>query len=203
MTGAELSSLIGACPPDTLLVIDEAYWEYAHAAPDYADSLAVLRAQTRPWIVLRTFSKAYGLAGLRVGYALTSEDALAEILNRIRDPFNSNCAALEMARLCLADQAHMRQTVERTLRDRARLKAALEERGFAIPDSRANFLFFDAGEPAEALAERLLRHGVIVKPWKEPGFQTRIRVSIGLPEDSRRFLAALDAERRPREAGRP
>ncbi|EHH69603.1 histidinol-phosphate transaminase [Gluconobacter morbifer] len=197
MTGEAMQKLIDACPPETLIVIDEAYWEYARSNPDYADSLSILKNQSRPWMVLRTFSKAYGLAGLRVGYALTSDRGLTSIMTRVRDPFNSNSAALEMARLSLLDQDHMRETVEATLSEGTILKAALEERGYFIAQSYANFLFFDAREAAAPLAERLLREGVIVKPWKEKGYENWVRVSIGRPEDSQAFLQALDHVRAP------
>ncbi|MFT9222115.1 histidinol-phosphate transaminase [Gluconobacter oxydans] len=197
MTGDAMQKLIDACPADTLIVIDEAYWEYARSSPDYADSLTILKNQSRPWMVLRTFSKAYGLAGLRVGYALTSDPGLTAVMTRVRDPFNSNSAALEMARLSLLDQEHMHKTVDATLAEGKALKAALEERGYFVAQSFANFLFFNARESASALAERLLEQGVIVKPWKEKGYETWIRVSIARPEDSQAFLAALDRVRQP------
>lgn len=197
MTGDAMETLINACPADTLIVIDEAYWEYTRSNPDYADSLAILTNQSRPWMVLRTFSKAYGLAGLRVGYALTSDPDLTSVMTRVRDPFNSNSAALEMARLSLLDQDHMRKTVDATLTEGQTLKAALEERGYFVAQSFANFLFFNARETASALAERLLEKGVIVKPWKEKGYENWIRVSIARPEDSHIFLQALDHVRQP------
>ncbi|MBF0877169.1 histidinol-phosphate transaminase [Gluconobacter cerevisiae] len=197
MTGDAMQTLINACPEDTLIVIDEAYWEYARSTQDYADSLSILEKQSRPWMVLRTFSKAYGLAGLRVGYALTSDVGLTAVMTRVRDPFNSNGAALEMARLSLLDQDHMLRTVDATLIEGRVLKSALEERGYFVAQSFANFLFFDARESALALAERLLEHGVIVKPWKEKGYESWIRVSIARSEDSHAFLQAFDHVRQP------
>ncbi|GBR68960.1 histidinol-phosphate transaminase [Gluconobacter kanchanaburiensis] len=197
MTDSAMRDLIDACPTDTLIVIDEAYWEYAQSSPEYADSLTILKKQPRPWMVLRTFSKAYGLAALRVGYALTSGADLTSVMTRVRDPFNSNSAALEMARLSLLDQDHMRTSVEATLSEGRTLKTALENRDYFVAPSFANFLFFDAREPAAALAERLLEHGVIVKPWKENGYESWIRVSVARPEDSRIFLRALDDVRQP------
>lgn len=197
MTGEAMQTLIDACSTDTLIVIDEAYWEYARSSPDYADSLTLLRNQPRPWMILRTFSKAYGLAGLRVGYALTSDPGLTAVMTRVRDPFNSNSAALEMARLSLLDQDHMHRTVDATLTEGRALKKGLEKRGYFVAQSFANFLFFNARESASALAERLLEQGVIVKPWKEKGYETWIRVSIARPEDSHAFLDALDHVRQP------
>ncbi|MBF0892620.1 histidinol-phosphate transaminase [Gluconobacter sp. LMG 1744] len=197
MTGDAMQGLIDACPADTLIVIDEAYWEYARSSQDYADSLSILEKQSRPWMVLRTFSKAYGLAGLRVGYALTSDPGLTAVMTRVRDPFNSNSAALEMARLSLLDQDHMLRTVDSTLTEGRALKSALEKRGYFVAQSFANFLFFDARESASNLAGRLLEHGIIVKPWKETGYENWIRVSIARSEDSHAFLQAFDHVRKP------
>ncbi|MBB2206065.1 histidinol-phosphate transaminase [Gluconacetobacter takamatsuzukensis] len=191
MGEADLRALIDACPQDCLIVVDEAYREYAEIDPAYPQAREILRAQSRPWIVLRTFSKAYGLAGLRIGYAVASCEEIARTLGTVRDPFNTNIAAQLAAIGALQGMEHVRQGVERTVRDREAVRERLERLGLAVAPSLGNFLFFRTAVSSGELAERLLRHGVIVKPWKETGYTNWTRVSIGLPEENERFLAVL------------
>jgi histidinol-phosphate aminotransferase len=194
ITGEDLERLLGAMAEDTLLVFDEAYFEYAAAEESYPGFLAILERSNRAWILLRTFSKAYGLAGLRVGYAIASDASLIEIIDRARTPFNVNRFAQVAAVAALEDTQHMHDCVARTIAERKRVRAALIEMGYRSSPSIANFLFFDAREDASALAERLLAHGVIVKPWRESGYKQHVRVSIGLPHANDLFLAALKKE---------
>lgn len=193
MTEAQLETLISACPPDCLIVIDEAYREYAAHTAHYPDARRVLRRQSRPWIVLGTFSKAWGLAGLRIGWALSDTPALIGALEAVRDPFNTNIVAQLAALAALEGENHMRESVAATVRARNALKAGIEAMGLKVALSSGNFLFVRLPYPAALVAEALLRHGVIVKPWKEPGFTDRIRVSIGLDEENMRFTEALRA----------
>jgi histidinol-phosphate aminotransferase len=188
--------LLDAAVPNTLLVIDEAYVEYARLAPGYPDVLALLRGRAQPWIVLRTFSKAWGLAGLRVGYGIASDPALVQLLDRVRTPFNVNQAAQVAALAAWGDEAFMAHTVAQTVQRRevlAEQLCALKRPGLRIAPSATNFLFLDLGRPNGPVNEALLAQGVIVKPWKEAGFETFIRVSIGTPEENARFLAVLQA----------
>ena len=194
LDAGQFEALVAATPKNTLLLIDEAYYEYA-VGDGFPNALAILSAQERPWIVLRTLSKAYGLAGLRVGYALASSEAVLDALDRVRLPFNVNGVAQAAALAAIGDQTHVRLTVAQTAAEREQLRAALEADGYPVAPSHTNFLFFDAGEPAAALAERLLSHGVIVKAWREPGFEQYVRVSIGTAAESAQFLAALRALR--------
>ena len=193
----EFDRLLAAMPPATLLVLDEAYYEYARTAPRFPDALAALRAQQRPWIVLRTFSKAWGLAGLRVGYGIASDEALVQLLDRVRTPFNVNLAAQAAALAAWDDEPHMARAVERTVRQREVLAAQLRTLaqsvlpGLRIAPSAANFLFVDLARPNGPVNEALLARGIIVKPWKEPGFETFIRVSVGTDEENARFVQAL------------
>ena len=190
----EFARLLAAVPAGTLLVIDEAYVEYARLAPDFPDTLAALRAQRRPWIVLRTFSKAWGLAGLRVGYGIASDAALIQMLDRVRTPFNVNQAAQSAALAAWGDEAFMVHAVTETVRHRETMAAQLRTMaglGVRIAPSAANFLFVELGRPNGPVSEALLARGIIVKPWKDPGFETFIRVSIGLPDENGRFLRAL------------
>lgn len=188
---ADFQRLIDAAPQDALLVVDEAYYEYCAHLPDYPDSLTILRQQSRPWIVLRTFSKAYGLAGLRVGYGLASDPLLVDLLNRVRTPFNINRAAQAAALVALEDQQHVRDSVEYVTQQRRWLEQQLQDLALQVAPSQANFLFFRIKGDAAALAKKLLSFGVIVKPWLEPGYQDWIRVSAGSATDNQRFIAAL------------
>lgn len=191
LTEEELAAIVGAAPADSVIVIDEAYFEYA-AGGEYADSLRVLSSQARPWIVLRTFSKAYGLAGLRVGYGLVSSPAIAKALNSVRTPFNVNAVAQAAAMYALKDQAHVACAVQAVRVERERVSRELRRLGLRIAPSEANFLFFDSGRQSRDVAEGLLRHGIIVKPWRAPGYERFIRVTIGAPADNDAFLAALE-----------
>jgi histidinol-phosphate aminotransferase len=193
ITAEDMSRLLASLNPRTLLVFDEAYFEYAATDPSYPQFLEMLREHSSPWLLLRTFSKAYGLAGLRVGYAVASDASLLGLMDRVRTPFNVNRLAQVAAVAALNDMAHSHDCVARTIGERERMRSALRGLGYRPAPSRANFLFFDAREDASELAARLLTQGVIVKPWREPGFSDHIRVSIGSPRANDQFLSALAA----------
>ena len=183
--------VVRAAPPETLLVIDEAYYEYARLTPGFPDVLTRLRAQERPWIVLRTFSKAWGLAGLRVGYGLASHAELVRMLDRVRTPFNVNLAAQRAALAAWGDADHMEKAVQETVAQREILRMQLRDLGVAVAPSAANSLFVDLRRANGPVAEALLARGIIVKPWKEAGYEHFIRVSVGAAADNRLFVAAL------------
>ena len=190
--------IVQATPQETLLVIDEAYYEYALHSPGFPDALAELRAQNRPWIVLRTFSKAWGLAGLRVGYGIASDARLVQMLDRVRTPFNVNVAAQTAALAAWNDAAYMQQCVSKTVEQREWLDAQLRSLGVVIAPSATNFLFLNLQRPNGPVAEALLARGVVVKPWKEMGYESFIRVSIASVEDNALFLQAFaEAMRAP------
>ena len=190
-TAEEMRRLLEAITAETILIFDEAYYEYAAADPSYPDFLSLLKQLASPWLMLRTFSKAYGLAGLRVGYGIASDARLVDLMDRIRSPFNVNRLAQAASLAALQETEFVRDCVSRTIAERGRARAALAAMGYWTPPSDANFLFVDAGEDASALAERLLSYGVIVKPWRELGFEEHMRVSIGSPCANDQFLAAL------------
>lgn len=196
LSDPQLRALVDASPPDAVLVVDEAYHEYA-VGSNYADSLKVLSSQPRPWIVLRTMSKAYGLAGLRVGYGLASDADLVSLLDRVRTPFNVNLAAQVAAVAALRDTHHLNAAVSATVRERRMLIERLNALevtyayGLRIAPSLGNFLFIDTGRPSRDIAAALMHNGVIVKPWLEPGFETFIRVTVGRSADSDHFIEAL------------
>ena len=183
--------IVAATPPETLLVIDEAYYEYARLSTGFPDALALLRQQARPWIVLRTFSKAWGLAGLRVGYGLASHPGLVQMLDRVRTPFNVNTAAQVAALAAWGDPDHMNESVRTAVAQRDLMAAQLRALGVTVAPSAANFLFLDLRRPNGPVAEALLARGIIIKPWKEAGYETFIRVSVGTAADNQRFVAAL------------
>ena len=190
--------IVQATPPETLLVIDEAYYEYALHAPGFPDALAELRAQNRPWIVLRTFSKAWGLAGLRVGYGIASDARLVQMLDRVRTPFNVNVAAQTAALAAWNDAAYMQQCVSKTVAQREVLTAQLRSMDVVMAPSATNFLFLDLQRPNGPVTEALLARGVVVKPWKEAGYESFIRVSIASEEDNALFMQAFsEAMRAP------
>lgn len=199
MDVAQFARVLEATPDSTILVVDEAYYEYALHDEDYPDVLTMLAARQGPWIVLRTFSKAWGLAGLRVGYGMADSAAFASLLDKVRSPFNVNLAAQRAALAAWSDPTHMRAGVATTVALREALRHALQAlaapggplRGLRIAPSVANFLFLDIGRPNGPVTEALLRQGVIVKPWKEPGFEHFLRVSIGTEQDNARFVQAL------------
>ena len=194
ITADELERLLHALAEDTLLAFDEAYFEYAAAEDSYPGFLPILERSNRTWILLRTFSKAYGLAGLRVGYAIASDASLIDVIDRARTPFNVNRFAQVAAAAALEDTDHMQNCIARTIAERERVRDALTTMGYHSSPSVANFLFFDAREDASALAEKMLSHGVIVKPWREPGYTQHVRVSIGLLRSNDLFLSALEKE---------
>ncbi|MDB5783141.1 aminotransferase class I/II-fold pyridoxal phosphate-dependent enzyme [Caballeronia mineralivorans] len=195
MDAAEMRRLLNAVSPGTLVLWDEAYFEYAADEGGYPDSLAILRESGLPWLLLRTFSKAYGLAALRVGYGVASAPELAGLMNRVRTPFNINQIAQQAAAVAFSDQAHVVASVEAARAGREWMRAALVRLGINPARSCANFLFFDCGEDATKLAGRMLEDGVIVKPWREAGYETCMRVSVGSTADNALFMESFERRR--------
>lgn len=191
LDAAALTRLTASVRPGTLFVLDEAYHEYA-PRDLIPDGHAFLAESGIDFAVLRTFSKAYGLAGLRVGYAICSDGEIARALRAAKTPFNVNAAAQAAARAALADRAWMEASVARCIGERERLAASLRALGLRVAPSATNFLFFDSGGDSATLAEWLLDQGIIVKPWREPGYTHWLRVTVGHPADNDRLLAALD-----------
>ncbi len=185
-----LEDFIAAAPPEVLVIVDEAYYEYL--PPDLApDTLRFVRAG-RPVLVLRTFSKIYGLAGLRIGYGIGPAPLIA-LLNRARQPFNTNSLAQAAAAAALGDAQHVRSTRAITETGRKYLTEQCRSLGLSVVPSVANFLLVDVGRPGPATADALLRHGVIVRPMAGYGFPTHLRISIGTPAENERCVAALKA----------
>lgn len=186
-----LNRIVAATQGQTLLVIDEAYFEFAGA--DAPNAIEELRGSGIAHVVLRTFSKAYGLAGLRVGYALCSNPDIARVLAAAKTPFNVNLAAQTAALAALDDEAWMRATVADICCERRRLVDALSKIGLRPARSESNFVFVDCGISSDTVAEQLLAEGIIIKPWREPGYQTFIRATVGFPAENDRLINALSA----------
>lgn len=186
---AQLQRVLHAVQPGSLLVLDEAYFEYAD--PGSVDGLEMLKTSGLPFVVLRTFSKAYGLAGLRVGYAVCSDAEIARVMTSAKTPFNVNAAAQLAAIAALEDEAWMRASVARLRTERARVAQALRALGLRVAESQTNFLFFEGRSDSAAQAAELLRQGIIVKAWREAGYERFLRATIGSTQDNDRLLAAL------------
>ena len=188
LTRAALETFVRGLPPQVIVVIDEAYAEYV-TDPDYPNALQWLD-QCPNLVVTRTFSKAYGLAGLRVGYAV-SHPALANFLNRVRQPFNVNSLALVAATAALRDEEHLARARTLNAEGMATLTAGIAALGLRYIPSVGNFLAVDMGQPAGPIYEALLHQGVIVRPLGNYGLPHHLRVTIGLPVENERFLDAL------------
>ncbi|BCU06539.1 histidinol-phosphate transaminase [Allochromatium tepidum] len=184
-----LKSFIGSLPKTCIVVVDEAYTEYV-AEPDFPD--ATHWVETFPnLIVTRTFSKAHGLAALRVGYAL-SDPRIADLLNRVRQPFNVNALAQAAAIAAINDREHVRASVELNRAGMKQLTGAFERLGLAYIPSVGNFVTVDCGRPAAPINEALLKRGVIVRPVGNYGMPNHLRISIGLESENARFIAAFE-----------
>jgi histidinol-phosphate aminotransferase len=190
LDGAALEAFVAAAPKHVLVVVDEAYTEFATALNrDFPDASQWL-AKYPNLIVTRTFSKAYGLAGLRVGYAL-SHPQVANMLNRVRQPFNVNSLALTAAQAALDDADHVAQGVTLNTREMTRMTQAFAEMGLDFIPSVGNFVSVDVGTEAAGVYDALLHEGVIVRPVANYGMPQHLRVSLGLETENTRFLAAL------------
>lgn len=183
----DLVKLLSALPKGALVVLDEAYVEFVDA-PDFVSGLS-LRALHPNLIVLRTFSKAYGLAALRVGYGIARPKVI-DYLDRVRAPFNVSSVALAAARAALSDPEHVARYVALNRRERARVTVGLTELGLKVASSQANFVLVDSGREGRTVYEGLLRRGVIVRPMPPPITQY-LRISIGLAEENSRMLRSL------------
>lgn len=185
---AALEAFIRKVPPHVIVVLDEAYWHYQAPA---------LRPDVRAWldrypnlVVARTFSKIYGLAALRVGYAL-SHASVADLMNRVRQPFNNNSLALLAGEVALDDDDFVRRSVELNTAQRARLERELKALGLTVLPSQANFLAVGFGRDAKPIHQGLLERGVIVRPMASYELPQFLRVTVGTEAENTRFLAAL------------
>lgn len=179
--------LLSALPADVLLVVDEAYYEYMETE-DYPDTLAYLTRYPN-LIIVRTFSKVYGLAGLRIGYALSSE-IIADLLNRARLPFNVNAIAAKAATYALQDQVHVKQSISLNSVGRKQLETGLQTLSIPFISSVCNFITIKM-QDAHNVYNDLLQAGIIVRPLAAYGLENHLRISIGTENENERFLKAL------------
>jgi histidinol-phosphate aminotransferase len=183
---AELERFLDEVPTSTLVVLDEAYREFV-TDPDVPDGVELMRG--RPNVaVLRTFSKAWGLAGLRVGYLLAEDPAVADAVRRTHVPFSVSTLAQAAAVAALASEDEVRARCAAVVEERARLTAELRRRGLAVADSQANFVWLPLGERTTDVAAALEARAVITRPFAGEG----LRVTVGAPEEDDVFLGALD-----------
>jgi histidinol-phosphate aminotransferase len=183
-----LQTFLDNIPDQALVVVDEAYFEYVDA-PDYASAIPWLERYAN-LIVTRTFSKAYGLAGVRVGYAV-SHQQVADLMNRVRQPFNVNSPALAAARAALDDEDYINRSRTVNRDGMTQLQQAMNGLGLGYLPSVANFLCIDVGRPGQEVFQNLLPKGVIVRPVANYGLADFIRVTIGTEQENRRFIEAL------------
>ena len=188
VTGAALERLLDSVPQDVLVVLDEAYNEYLEPSARY-DSVAWL-ARFPNLVISRTFSKIYGLAGLRVGYALAHPE-VADLMNRVRQPFNVGSLALAAAEAALDDEEFIRQSYDLNRVGMKQIVTGLANLGLDHIPSYGNFVAFRVGDAAR-VNQRLLRQGMIVRPIAGYGMPQHLRVSIGVADENTRFLAALE-----------
>ncbi|WP_246239700.1 histidinol-phosphate transaminase [Paenibacillus anseongensis] len=188
MTKQDLHALMDKLPPHVLVIFDGAYSHFV-TADDYCDGLELVR-QGYPIIVTQTFSKIYGLAGIRVGYGIASASILRNI-RQVKEPFNVNALAQVGATAAIQDDAHLEATREMNKLGREQLYSSLQELGFNFTRSMSNFVLVELGPDAKAIYDQLMRKGVILRyagAWNLPN---HVRISIGTPEDHEAFISAL------------
>lgn len=193
MPPEDIERLAMSVPDDVLLVMDEAYAEF-NLHEGGSDALPFLARRRGLWLSTRTFSKAYALAGLRLGYALAGSRDLSEALLKVKLTFNLNRLAVHAGIAALEDEAYSRRCIAQVIDERERLGERLRGLGLATMPSRANFISFDLGRNAVPVVAAMAATGVLVREWRDPGFETFMRISIGSPpENDRAFDALCDA----------
>ncbi|MFA5094399.1 MAG: histidinol-phosphate transaminase [Candidatus Omnitrophota bacterium] len=187
ITDKQLTKFLENIPGDVIVVMDEAYYDFIDAK-DYPDTVRHLKDKNL--IILRTFSKAYGLAGLRVGFALANSE-LVECMNRVRQPFNVNSLAQVGASAALADTTHLKKTRQTVLKGKKFLYGALDRIGLSYVPSQTNFILVDVKKDSWDVFQKLLRYGVIVRDMKPYKLDSYIRVTIGTDKENRKFIEAV------------
>ncbi|WGE53692.1 histidinol-phosphate transaminase [Actinobacillus equuli] len=188
LTEAEIDAFLAKVPANVIVVLDEAYTEFTEAS-ERVDSFGLL-AKYPNLIVSRSLSKAYGLAGLRIGYAVSNAE-IADLLNRVRQPFNCNSLALASAIAVMNDDAFVEKVAENNRQEMQRYEAFCQAQSLDYIPSKGNFITIDFKRPAAPIYEALLREGVIVRPIAGYGMPNHLRISIGLPQENDRLFAAL------------
>jgi len=176
-------------PEDVIVVLDEAYHEYV-TDKNYPNSIQYLSSRNN-LIILRTFSKIYGLAGLRIGYGIANPEVI-ELLNKVRQPFNVNSVAQIAALASLSDENHVKRSLENNEEGKFFLYREFERLGLSYVPTSANFILLHCDQDCSILSRKLLKLGVIVRPMKGYDFPNSVRVTIGLPKENKIFISALE-----------
>jgi histidinol-phosphate aminotransferase len=182
----DLQQFLSSIPSDILVVLDEAYIHYADR-PDMPDSVKLFR-QYKNLLIMRTFSKVYGMAGLRIGYGIAQE-GIVRVMNKLRTPFNVTGVSQAAALAALDDTKHVERSITTNAEERARLFEGLTKLGLRAVRSHANFIFVDIGPEANELCDELLHEGLIVRALGWMGFPEAIRISVGVTEENDKLLA--------------
>ncbi len=184
-TKAEMDRFMQRVPDHVIVAVDEAYFEYVTHA-EYPDSLDYLK-EGKNILALRTFSKIYGLAGLRIGFGITTAE-IAELMNKVRQPFNTNSLAQAGALAALADRKHVEKSIALNNEGKQLLYQSFQQLGISYIPTETNFIMFETALDARDVFNTLMRQGVIIRPMGPK----RLRVTIGLPEENKRFVAELE-----------
>ena len=188
VTTDETAAFMAQVPNDVLVVFDEAYYEYV-ARSDYPQTLPYV-LEGRNFVITRTFSKIYGLAGLRIGYGI-APPALVETLNRVRQPFNCSLVGQAAARAALKDTAHVKESQKSNATGKAFLYKAFNDMGLRYIETEGNFIMLHVEPSGAEITEALLKQGVIVRPMAGYGYPNTVRVTIGTQQENERFIKAL------------
>jgi histidinol-phosphate aminotransferase len=191
MPRAAFEAFVAKLPPRVVLFVDEAYYEYAAADPEYPHAIATLRARPNT-VILRTFSKVAGIAGIRVGFALSSPEIVTQML-KTRGTFMCNRLAQAAALASMSDTEHLSRTLALNAESLGAMTEYFRKKGLDHIESRANFVFVDLKRDSREMFDTLLRRGVITRPGALWGWNTWLRVSSGSMEQTRYFLEALEA----------
>ena len=186
----QIKLAVDRVPSDCLLMVDEAYHEFA-AWEGGPDVLSLLAGRNGPWAVIRTFSKAYGLSGARIGYAITGNRALAVGFSKVRIGFNVNRIALAGACAAMRDQNYLEMVLDTVCRERQRLSVALQNHGLHVYPSAANFLLARTNKPSNIIAAKLEKHHILVQTLPWPDDNGSLRITIGTTAENDAFLNAL------------
>ncbi len=189
VTRTEVESFMKRVPGSVVVVLDEAYQEFAEEKKDYPDGLALLKRYPN-LIVTRTFSKIYGLSGLRIGYGVGSV-SMIKTLGKLREPFNVNLLAQVAAEAALDDRVHLNSTLAMVRQGKKYLSAELKKLGLDCLDSATNFLLVNVKQDGKLLYGQLLKKGIIVRPMNAWGLSSYLRVTIGKPEENKKFIKVL------------
>ena len=185
-----LDRFIRAVPAEVIVCVDEAYFDFTEAK-DYPDGLRYIKMGYENVIVLRTFSKSYGLAGLRIGYGV-ADKKLIRYLHKVRQPFNVNALAQVAAEAALGDRAYLKRTRELVASGRRFFYKELDRLGLSYLPSQANFVLINLNRDAGPVVDRLLHKGLIVRGMKAYNLPSHIRVTVGLPSENARFIRKLE-----------